>query len=56
MVEKDYRVFFMGYKGDIEARYTTSKNTLLVDVIEDIRSSFARAQRYLESGGFVVVA
>jgi hypothetical protein len=51
MIIRDYRVFFMGHKGDIEARYTTSKNTLPVDVIEDMRSSFARAQKYLESEG-----
>ena len=50
---RDYRAFFMGHKGDIEATYTTNKNTLPSDVVEDMRSSFARAQHFLESEGLV---
>lgn len=46
---RNYRVFFMGHKGDIETRYTTNKNTLPLEVVEDMRSSFARARKYLES-------
>ncbi len=43
----DYRVFFMGHKGDIEHRYTLNRHTLPADVIEDMRASFDRAQKYL---------
>ena len=41
----------MGHKGDIEHTYTVNKRVLRPEVIEDMRLSFARAQRYLESEG-----
>lgn len=44
-----YRKFFMGHKGDIEARYTTNKGRLPDDLIEDMRRCFTQSQKYLES-------
>jgi hypothetical protein len=42
-----YRVFFMGHKGDIEARYTTNKGMLPEHLVEDMRLSFKNAEPYL---------
>ena len=44
-----YRVFFMGHKGDIEARYTTNKGRLPEDLIEDMRRAFKGSSEYLET-------
>ncbi len=44
-----YRKFFMGHKGDIEARYTTNKGRLPDGLIEDMRRCFTQSQKYLES-------
>jgi len=51
LVLRDYRSFWMGHKGDIEARYTTNKNRLPENVIEDMRQSYSKAQEYLETAG-----
>jgi len=44
-----YRQFFMGHKGDMEARYTTNKGRLSEDFIEDMRESYRRSLQYLET-------
>lgn len=44
---KDYRAFFMGHKGDIEAIYTTSKSRLSDEMIEDMRKAFKKSSEYL---------
>ncbi|MEM4405801.1 MAG: hypothetical protein QXT73_04630 [Candidatus Methanomethylicaceae archaeon] len=49
LIIRDYRQFFMGHKGDIENRYTTNKCRLPPDVVEDMRSSYARCLDYLET-------
>jgi integrase len=46
-----YRQFFMGHKGDIEARYTTNKAILPEKVIEDMRESYKRSQKFLQTKG-----
>jgi len=46
---RDYRVFFMGHKGDIEHRYTVNRRNLPYEVVEDMREAFQRSQRYLSS-------
>jgi len=46
---KDYRVFFMGHKGDMEHIYTLNKCTLPESLEEDIRDVFMRASKYLET-------
>ncbi|MEM1552813.1 MAG: site-specific integrase [Candidatus Bathyarchaeia archaeon] len=49
LVLRDYRQFWMGHKGDIEARYTTNKCRLPEDVIEDMREAYRRSQEYLQT-------
>ena len=44
-----YRVFFMGHKGDIDARYTTNKGKLPENLIEDMRRAFDASSEYLET-------
>ena len=46
-----YRQFFMGHKGDIEARYTTNKGRLPESVVEDMREAYRRSQRFLQTRG-----
>ncbi|MCJ7574592.1 site-specific integrase [Candidatus Bathyarchaeota archaeon] len=49
LVLRDYRQFWMGHKGDIENRYTTNKERLPEEVIEDMRGAYARSQEYLST-------
>jgi hypothetical protein len=49
LVLRDYRVFWMGHKGDIENRYTTNKHRLPDSVIEDMRDAYKRSQPYLQT-------
>jgi hypothetical protein len=42
-----YRQFFMGHKGDIEARYTTNKGRLPPDLIEDMRNAYQASSSFL---------
>jgi hypothetical protein len=46
-IAKDYRAFLMGHKGDIEAVYTTNKQKLSSEMIEDMRQAFKKASEYL---------
>ena len=48
-ISHSYRMFFMGHVGDIEATYTTNKNRLPDDVIEDMRKSYQQCSEYLET-------
>ncbi|MEM2282893.1 MAG: hypothetical protein QXH26_05100 [Candidatus Hadarchaeales archaeon] len=49
LVLRDYRQFWMGHRGDIEARYTTNKGMLPQEVIEDMREAYKRSQRFLQT-------
>ncbi|MHB8546491.1 MAG: hypothetical protein ACYDAJ_06970 [Nitrosotalea sp.] len=42
-----YRQFFMGHKGDMEARYTTNKGRLTTELIEDMRRAFTQSEQFL---------
>jgi len=42
-----YRQFFMGHKGDIEARYTTNKGRLTDEMIADMRRTYSESQQFL---------
>jgi hypothetical protein len=42
-----YRQFFMGHKGDIEARYTTNKGRLTPEMIGDMRRAYLTSDIYL---------
>lgn len=48
-ISHPYRMFFMGHKGDIEARYTTNKGRLPENLIEDMRRSFRDCEEYLST-------
>jgi hypothetical protein len=44
-----YRQFFMGHKGDIEARYTTNKGRLPPNLIEDMRMAYNNSAFFLST-------
>ena len=44
-----YRQFFMGHKGDMEARYTTNKGRLTEQMTEDMRRAFEQSQTFLST-------
>ncbi len=46
---RDFRVFFMGHKGDIEHRYTLNRHKLAPDLVEKMRDSYKRSQKYLQT-------
>ncbi|MCY4491470.1 MAG: hypothetical protein OXC46_08425, partial [Thaumarchaeota archaeon] len=45
-----YRQFFMGHKGDIEARYTTNKGRLTDEMSSDMRRSFSQSEAFISTG------
>jgi integrase len=49
LIIRDYRTFFMGHKGDIEAHYTLNKRSLPEEVVEQMRMSYTKAQQYLQT-------
>ncbi len=51
---RDYRVFWMGHRGDVEQQYTLRKRHI-PDLIDDLRESFARAESFLSSTPEVAV-
>jgi hypothetical protein len=46
-ITHSYRQFFMGHKGDMEARYTVEKGRLPESMIEDMRSSYRDSENIL---------
>jgi len=44
LVLRDYRTFWIEHKGDIGNRYTTNRQRLPEQVIEDMREAYRRAQ------------
>lgn len=49
LILRDYRQFFMGHTGDIEHRYTVNKQRLSEEVTEDMRQSYAKSLKFLET-------
>lgn len=47
LIAHDFRVFFMGHVGSIEATYTTNKSMLPEKSLDAMRESFARVEKYL---------
>ena len=43
-IAHDFRVFFMGHKGTIEARYTTNKGKLPESLENEMRESYKRSE------------
>ncbi len=48
LISHPWRMFFMGHKGDIEARYSTNKR-LPQDMIEEMRSAYVKASKFFET-------
>lgn len=48
-VPHDYRVFWMGHKGSMDARYTTNKGRLPKELLDDMRGAYSRAQEFLST-------
>ncbi len=44
----DFRVFFMGHKGSMEARYTTNKGVLPESLVSEMRNAFAHSEEHLD--------
>ena len=47
-IANDFRVFFMGHKGSIEAKYTTNKGVLPDALINEMREAFKRSEEFLD--------
>jgi hypothetical protein len=48
MMVHDFRVFMMGHKGSMEARYTTNKGVLPNALVNEIKTAFKRSQEFLD--------
>jgi hypothetical protein len=49
LIIRDYRVFWMGHKGDIEQLYTLNKHVLPADLLEEMREAYRKSQRFLQT-------
>ena len=49
MVLRDYRIFWMGHRGDMENRYTTNRQRLPEQVVEDMREAYRRSEEFLQT-------
>src|SRR3989441_5517040 len=47
-IAHDFRVFFMGHTGSIEAKYTTNKSILPKILMDEMRESFRKSQEFLD--------
>ena len=47
-IASDFRVFFMGHKGSMEARYTTNKGVLPEMLMQEMCNAFARSEEFLD--------
>jgi hypothetical protein len=47
-IAHDFRVFFMGHKGSIEAKYTTNKGILPDSLIKEMRDAYSRSEEFLD--------
>ena len=47
-IAHDFRVFFMGHKGTMEARYTTNKGVIPDVLLDEMRDAFARSEEFLD--------
>ncbi len=47
-IAHDFRVFFMGHKGSMEAKYTTNKSLLPDTLIQEMRNAFMRSEEFLD--------
>lgn len=47
-IAHDFRVFFMGHKGSMEARYTTNKGILAETLMAEMQQGYTRSEPYLD--------
>ena len=47
-IAHDFRVFFMGHKGSMEAKYTTNKGILPQTLIDEMKNAFSRSEEFLD--------
>lgn len=47
-IAHDFRVFFMGHKGSMEAKYTTNKGILPDLLVNEMRDAFGRSEEFLD--------
>jgi len=47
-IAHDFRVFFMGHKGSMEAKYTTNKGILPEILVDEMREAFRRSEEFLD--------
>jgi hypothetical protein len=47
-IAHDFRVFFMGHKGSIEAKYTTNKGILPKLLVDEMKEAFKRSEEFLD--------
>ena len=47
-IAHDFRVFFMGHKGSMEAKYTTNKSLLPAELADEMWEAFKRSQELLD--------
>ncbi|SMH72023.1 conserved protein of unknown function [Candidatus Nitrosotalea okcheonensis] len=47
-IAHDFRVFFMGHKGSIEAKYTTNKGILSEELVKEMQDAFKRSEELLD--------
>ncbi len=47
-IAHDFRVFFMGHKGSMEAKYTTNKSLLPTELADEMWEAFKRSQELLD--------
>lgn len=47
-IAHDFRVFFMGHKGSMEAKYTTNKGILPPQLVNEMRDAFSRSEEFLD--------
>jgi hypothetical protein len=47
-IAHDFRCFYMGHKGSIEAKYTTNKSILPKILMDEMREAFKRSEEFLD--------
>jgi hypothetical protein len=47
-IAHDFRCFYMGHKGSIEAKYTTNKGILPKILLDEMRDAFKRSEEFLD--------
>ncbi len=49
LISHPWRLFFEGHKGDISSRYSTNKGRLPPDMIDEMRQSYGKCLKYIET-------